>query len=161
MRTKKCHGCGESFLRDQLIDYASPGAKTLYSYCQKCYKEKIAKDKFSEKVCLIFGLKNPGPRIWKDRKLIQEKYGYTDDTIVDCLDYIYNVKKLKKLSESLCLVTPTNIEQMMQYKRQQEYNNNKIISAMKTETCEHIVNIKENTSSNKTEWNPDDWIDYD
>lgn len=110
MRTKKCHGCGENFLRDQLIDYASPNAKTLYSYCQKCYKEKIAKDKFSEKVCSIFGLKKPGPRIWQDRKRIQEKYGYTDDVIVDCLDYIYNIKKLKKLSESLCLVTPLNVE---------------------------------------------------
>ena len=49
----------------------------------------------------------------------------------------------------------------MKYKCAQEYNNSKIVDAMKVKIKEYIVNIKENTSSNKTDWNPDDWIDYD
>lgn len=34
--TKKCHGCSQVFRREELIDYTSPGTKTMFSYCPKC-----------------------------------------------------------------------------------------------------------------------------
>lgn len=89
--TKLCHGCKQSFRKSELIDYASPGAKTMYSYCSKCLEEKHSRENFSNKVCSIFGIKTPGPLIWTQRKRLQDTYGYTDDIIVECLDYLYNV----------------------------------------------------------------------
>ena len=161
VKTKKCHSCKESFLKEQLIDYASPNCKTMYSYCPKYYEEKRSRDNFSQKVCEIFGLKAPGPQIWTERKRIKDKYGYTDNTIIDCLDYVYNIQKKKKLSESLYFVTPTNVELMLRYKKTQEYNSNKIIDAMKTQFKEYYVEVRENIKSNKTIGNPDDWINDD
>lgn len=131
----------------------------MHSYCPKCFKEKQARERFSNKVCSIFGLKSPGPRIWKERERLQNTYGYTDDIIIDCLDYIYCVEKKKKSVESLCLVTPYMVEKMLQYKKMQENKASGIIRAMQTKTKEYIVPIKENTSTKKENWNPDDWLD--
>lgn len=154
--TKQCHSCKKQFKYSDLIDYASPGAKTMYSYCKDCLKEKQDRDAFSMKVCQIFGIKSPGPQIWTERKRLRDTYGYTDQTIIDCLDYIYGVEKKKKLTESLVLVKPSTIERMMKYKKQKSAG---IVQSLKTEMIEHIVPIKENTTSKKNEWNPDDWLD--
>lgn len=131
----------------------------MHSYCPKCFKEKQARERFSNKVCSIFGLKSPGPRIWKERERLQNTYGYTDDIIIDCLDYIYYVEKKKKLAESLCLVTPYAVEKMLRYKKTQENKASNIIRAVRTETNEYVVPIKENTTKKKESWNPDDWLD--
>lgn len=131
----------------------------MHSYCPKCFKEKQARERFSNKVCSIFGLKSPGPRIWKERERLQNTYGYTDDIIIDCLDYIYCVEKKKKLAESLCLVTPYAVKKMLRYKKTQENKASNIIRAVRTETNEYVVPIKENTTKKKESWNPDDWLD--
>ena len=157
MKTKKCYGCKQSFLREELINYASPSGATLYSYCPKCYQEKISRDKFAQKVCVIFGLKTPGPRIWAERKRLINTYGYTDDTIIDCLDYIYNIENKKKLSESICLVNPTTINRMLKYK---QVKAQQITQSLNTQTKDYVVPIKENTTK-KVEWDPDDWLDDD
>ena len=60
-----------------------------------CYEDNIEREKFSNKVCEIFGIKSPGPVIWTQRKKLRDTYGYTDSAIIDCLEYIYNVLKLK------------------------------------------------------------------
>ena len=156
---KQCHICKEKFRREELIDYAAPGTKSMYSYCPECFKKKQAKERFSNKVCSIFGLKSPGPRIWKERQRLQDTYGYTDDTIIDCLDYIYCVEKKKKLAESLCLVQPYMVEKMMKYKARKEHEAMNIVRAAKTEVKEYIVPIKENTTKKKESLNPDDWLE--
>lgn len=156
---KQCYICKKKFRREELIDYATPGTKAMYSYCPECFKKKQAKERFSNKVCSIFGLKSPGPRIWKERQRLQDTYGYTDDTIIDCLDYIYYVEKKKKLAESLCLVTPYTVEKMMRYKEKKEREAKNIAKASTTKTKEYVVPIKENTTKRKESWNPDDWLD--
>lgn len=159
-KTKKCYGCHQVFRREELVDYASPRAKILQSYCPACLQEKQAKDRFSDRVCTIFGIKSPGARIWGDRKRLKETYGYTDDIIIDCLDYIYNVEKKKKTSESLCLINPITVEKMLKYKRNQTIMAQELTQAMQTELKEYIVPIKENTKKVKiTTWNPDDWLE--
>ena len=158
-KQKQCFTCHNVFLRDQLIDYASPGTVTLHSYCPECYQQKLDKDKFSQAVCRIFGIKSPGARIWNDRKRLQEQYGYTDNTIVQCLDYIYNVLNKKKQSESLCLVTPLTIEQMKKYYKNQEYQSSLLVNSTTQEKTERHIEIKENIQSHKNKWNPDDWIE--
>ena len=114
---KQCYSCKEKFRREELVGYAGPNTNTIHSYCPQCLAAKEARDKFSIEVCRIFGLKAPGPRIWTERKRLQEKYGYTDDIIIECLNYLYNIKHKKKLSESLCLVSPISIDEMMRWKR--------------------------------------------
>lgn len=154
----QCHECKEKFRRDELISYATLRSKTAYNYCKNCYQEKLARERFSEKVCNIFGIKAPGPRIWTERKRLKDTYGYTDDVLIDCLDYIYKVEKKKKFSESLCLINPTLVDKMMSYKRREQNKNNKIVSAINTQTNEYFVSIKENTEKKNNKWNPDDWL---
>lgn len=80
----------------------------------------------------------------RERKRLITQYGYTDSTIMDCLDYLYNVLKMKVLSKSLCLVTPTNIERMKKYKREQAMAAGYIIAAANTPIIERKVAITEN-----------------
>ena len=157
--TKQCYSCKKIFKRQELTDYAGPNGKVLYSYCPKCLAEKQSRDKFSIKVCQIFSLKAPGSRIWAERKRLKDQYGYSDDIIIDCLDYIYNVEKKKKLSESLCLINPNSIDKMKKWKAAEQSQANSIVAAYQLEIKEYKVPIKENTTSNKTNWNPDDWLE--
>ena len=159
-QTLKCYSCKDDFPREQVVSYASPGAKTMYNYCPKCLMEKQSRDRFSIKVCQIFGLKNPGPRIWTERKRLIETYGYTDDVIIDCLDYIYSIEKKKKLAESLFLVNPPTVERMMRWKRSKQTEANILAAAYtSTETREHVVSIQENKRHNKEILNADDFLE--
>lgn len=153
MKDKQCFGCKEKFPKEQLVDYAAPGTKVMHSYCPKCLAEKQEKVRFQEAVCSIFGIKSPGPRIWAERKRLIDKYGYTDGTIIDCLDYIYKVKKAKKLAESLYLVTPTMVEEMMSYKRSQG-----AVGGPMPQYKKYLVPTEENTKKARQELNPDDYI---
>ena len=114
---------------------------------------------FSDKVCEIFGIKGPGPRIWTERKRLQDTYGYTDAVIIDCLDYIYNVKHYKKLAESLVLVKPQMVDEMKKWKRGESNKLNGLLAAM-AQPVEHVqVEVQENTHSNKKIINADDFLD--
>ena len=156
--THQCYGCKESFLKSSMVKIFSASGRTSQWYCPKCADEKHAREAFSDKVCQIFGIKTPGPRIWTERKRLQNTYGYTDNIIINCLDYIYNVKKMKKLSESLALIKPLMVEEMMAYQKREEFNNNKIIAAMNTEMKEYIVPLPKRKEKKKEKMNPDDYL---
>lgn len=148
--TRKCFGCKQDFRKTELVEYCSLNSKTPQWYCTKCLEERQERDKFANKVCEIFGIKSPGPILWSNRKNIQNKYGYTDNIIVDCLDYIYKVKKMSKLSESLVLIRPSIVEEMRQWKRSQQGMASSIAAAIaNTKTSEEKITIKENNTSNK------------
>lgn len=149
--TRVCCMCKKSFRKDEMVKYASLRAKHEQWYCTECLREKREREMFSDKVCEIFGLKSPGPRIWTERQRLRETYGYTDNIIVECLDYMYNVRKMRKLAESLALVTPRSVEEMRQYKRSEKGTAGGIIAAMQVPDIIEEVTIEENTSSNKTE----------
>lgn len=154
--TRKCAGCKQTFHKDELIQYASISGKTTYWFCKECYSEKLAREKFSLKVCEIFGIKSPGPRIWTERKRLRDKYGYTDDAIIDCLDYIYNVVKKNKLTESLALVNPKSMHNMKTWRADNQARASSVAAAIATtETKEYIVPVRENNSKKK-EINLDD-----
>lgn len=153
-----CYSCKNTFPRNDVVYYASNRSNTQHPYCRKCLEEKKLRDEFSDKVCQIFGIKTPGPRIWTERKRLINNYGYTDNIIINCLDYIYNVKKYKKLSESLCLINPSLVDEMLRYKKTQLVNNNRIISAMNQQTDEYIVPIAKNKEERKEKMNPDDYL---
>lgn len=156
---RTCFGCKEKFREEEMISYAGPRATAAHWYCKKCLKEKQDRDYFSEKICEIFGIKSPGPRIWTERKRLQNTYGYTDETIINCLEYIYNVKHLKKYVESLALVTPLNVHNMTKWKNSQESRYSGLIAAMSQPIEQKQVTIQENTTSNKQTYNFDDFLD--
>ena len=154
--TRKCYGCKQDIHKDEMIQYSSPSGKTSYWFCKSCYEEKILREKFQLKVCSIFGIKAPGPRIWTERKRLKNIYGYTDDAIVDCLEYIYNVKKMNKLTESLALVNPRSMNEMKAWRAQKKVQASGIAASIaNTEMKEYLVPVKENTTKRK-EINLDD-----
>ena len=154
--TRKCHGCGQDIHKDEMIQYSTVSGKTSYWFCKNCYEEKMARERFQIKVCQIFGIKSPGPLIWTQRKRLRDEYGYTDDAIVDCLDYIYNVEHMKKLKESLGLVNPRSMANMKAWRAEKKARASSIAAAIaNTETKEYIVPIKENKKKKK-EINLDD-----
>lgn len=159
--TRKCYNCKESFLKTSMTEIFSASGKTSQWYCAKCANEKHAREAFFNKVCQIFGLKAPGPRIWTERKRLQDTYGYTDNTIIDCLDYIYNIKKMKKLSESLALIQPSMVDEMLAYKKQEENESNKIVASMDTTMREYVVPLPKRKEIKKEIMNPDDFLSDD
>ena len=160
--THKCHTCKEVFRNEEMVNYATPRSKTSYWYCKKCYNEKMAQEEFSNKVCSIFGIKTPGPRIWTERKRLIDTYGYSDETIVNCLDYIYNVLKKPKKVETIYLVNPTMVDEMMQYRRNQHAGSLNLVRAIQqTEYKEYIVSIQEPKDKKKEILDSDEWLDID
>ena len=157
-KTLKCFKCKQDILREELVAYASPNAQILHNYCPKCLAEKHANDLFRTKVFLIFGEHANWPRINKERKRLIDTYGYTDDIITDCLDYLYNVKKMKKLSSSLALVNPRSVEEMKKYKRDQAAQAGIVAAAASVEIREYSAPIQENKEKPKEQWNFEDWL---
>ena len=143
--TRKCYGCKQDIRKDEMIQYASISGKTSYWYCPSCYEERVARERFQMKVCQIFGLKSPGPLIWTQRKRLQEIYGYTDDAIVDCLEYIYNVEHMQKLKESLGLVNPRSMAEMKKWRAAGKAQAGGIAAAIATtQMKEYVVPVREN-----------------
>ena len=128
MKFLTCYGCKSKFPENDLIKYSTRGG-TFYNYCSECYKEKKEKERFSEFVCSLFGLKLPGAKIYSQRKRLIEA-GYTDDTIIVTLDYLYNVCKTDKKIAGLGLVTPENISKAKEYFRKLEAKEQRMIEAV-------------------------------
>ena len=154
--TRKCYGCGQDIRKEEMIQYSTPSGKTSYWFCKDWYEDKLAREKFQAKVCEIFGIKSPGPLIWTQRKRLKDEYGYTDDAIVDCLDYIYNVEHMNKLKESLGLVNPRSMINMKAWRANKKAQASSIAAAIaNTEMKEYIVPIREH-KKRKKEINLDD-----
>ena len=142
--TRKCYGCKQDIRKDEMVQYSTPSGKTTYWFCRECYEEKLARERFQIKVCEIFGIRTPGPLIWTQRKRLRDEYGYTDDAIVDCLEYIYNVEHMNKLKESLGLVNPKSMNKMRAWRAEQKARASSLAAAATTmETHEYIVPINE------------------
>jgi len=145
--TRKCYGCKQDIRKDEMIQYATLSGKTSYWYCRSCYEEKLARERFQNKVCQIFGIKSPGPLIWTQRKRLKETYGYTDDAIVDCLEYIYHVAHMDKLKESLGLVGPRSMAEMKKWRAEKQGQAGSLVAAMtNTEVTKEVVpfNVQKN-----------------
>lgn len=156
---KKCWKCKEELNDKEAIQYVSPGMKNFHSYCNECFQKQKDFDDFKLKVVSIFGGDEKlWPRIMRDRRNLIDNFGFTDKTIIDCLDYLYNVKKMKILSRSLALVTPSNIEEMKKYKRAQATSAGHVTAAAATEIVEHKIYIREDKKEPQEE-NLDAWFE--
>lgn len=156
--TLRCSQCKNDFRREEIIRYTPDGCKTEYKLCKKCYDEKIARKQFSDTVCRIFNLKAPGSRIWNDRKRIIDTYGYTDDIICKTLLYLYEIKKIKKLSESLIMVTPSSVNEMKTWERNQNTRKNLFENMSHHEYKYEYIDIPDDEDEELTLDNPDDYL---
>jgi len=157
-KTLKCYVCGETFRREEMTSYASPGRKVSHYYCKKCYAEKLEKDDLMQEVGRIFGEGINWPRFWKDRNRLHDDYGYTDSTIADCLRYLYEVEGVKKVSKSLTLVNPVNVEKMMKYKRSGEWRKNMFEEAAKKQYKYEYIDVRENEDDEDEDYKMDDLV---
>lgn len=158
--TLKCHGCGNIFKASEVVSYCRKGTITPYNYCQDCLIEAQWYEKFVETVCRIFHLQAPGPRINREHKVLKEK-GYTEQTITECLQYVYDIKKIQPKVATLYFVNPEMIDEMNRYKRINEVKTQIMTTAIKdTKFTEYIVPIREAAARKKETINPDDYLDY-
>ena len=135
-----CCYCKEKIPREQIIPYGSK--ENILNYCPNCYKEKISREKFYNFICELFGLRAPGPKIYAQRKKLKTTYGFTDETIMKTLDYLFNVKKLNKGYESIGLVNPQTVEEAKNYFEEKKKNEEKLKEAEKTRIEKVIIPIK-------------------
>lgn len=154
----KCFGCKNEFLREELISYSSPGTVVMHNFCKSCYEERLERDRFSYAVCRIFGIKSPGPIIWTQRKRLM-KNGFTDQMIIECLEYLYDTKKVKKYIESLGLVTYQLYEEMKAYKEWKQKSMPSFDAARLQEQASFVyVMPRENTEKEKEDLDPNDFL---
>ena len=135
-----CCSCKEKIPRDQIIYYGSK--ENLMKYCLEFPKEKISREKFYNFICELFGIKAPGPKIYAQRKKIKAAYGFTDETIMKTLDYLFNVKKLNKGFESIGLVNPQNVEEARKYFEEKKKKEEKLREAEQTRIEKIVVPVK-------------------
>ena len=142
-----CSKCKTKYPKESMILYKNQ------KFCQECYKKKLKDEEFFNFICLLFGLKSPGPKIYSQRKKLRENYGYTDETIMKTLSYLFEVKHCNKAFESLGLINPKNVEEAISYYKKEEYKNKKILDALKQTKEElQIFNVpllKENNNKLK------------
>lgn len=113
----KTHSCCVCHIKMPAVEALSNNNRW---YCKECLNEVANRQWFARQVCEIFGLKVPGARLYAERKRLREKYGYTDETIVETLRYAIDIKKIKCLSVSLYLVTPELVDEMTRVRRKQD-----------------------------------------
>lgn len=124
----KCFECKKAILKEDVIVYKEKRC------CEKCYKEKRNRELFIMCICDIFKVRQPSPHIYMERKRLMAEKGYDDITIVNTLDYLYKVKKLKPEPVSLYKVTPENVEEARRYYSKSE----KTAEAINEQQVEYI-----------------------
>ena len=159
--TLKCYKCGQQYPRGDIVEYTTTRSKVPHRYCPNCLKIAQDTDYFFAKVAEFYKKDIPWATINNRRNKLRETYGYTDKTIIDCLEYAYNVKGYVVLEKALGIVKPSLVEEMFQYKKQQEYENNKIATAFIDGINNKVeiprIRIRENTRK-KPDWNIDDYF---
>lgn len=128
--TRKCAGCKEFFLKEEMIFKPNKTGNSGRYYCKQCSEIKNKRNSFDNEICRIFGLKKPGPKIQAQRSNLKKNYDISDETIIEALNYCINIKKIY-LDVSLGIVTPELIEEMNDYKVTKEKNENNFLSSIK------------------------------
>ena len=138
--TLTCCACHEKFPREQIVYYGSQ--QNQLKYCPSCYTEKREREKFSNFVCELFGIKAPGPKLYSQRKKLKETYGFTDDTILQTLEYLFRVKHFNKGFESLGLVNPQSVDEAKRYFKKQKEELEKMKQVEEARVRDLIVPIQ-------------------
>ena len=147
--TLKCQGCKQEFRREEITPYRPITCKkTTYNYCKKCLEQQMAKDNYKKSIYKLFGMM-PMAKANTQKKRLQEKYGYTDDVILDTIFYAFNIKGLKPMADkkygpSIGFINPSLVDEMNRYKRAGEGRKNLIDNLSNTKYKYEYIDVKEN-----------------
>ena len=83
-----------------------------------------------------------GEFIYSQRKKLKTAYGFTDETIMKTLDYLFNIKKLNKGYESLGLINPQTVDEAKRYFEEKKKNEEKLKAAEQTRVEKIIIPVK-------------------
>ena len=161
--TLKCYKCGEQVPRGDLVEYVTKRSKNPHRYCPTCLKTILDAENFCDKITEFYKDNISWPTINKRKRLLYETYGYTDQTIIDCLEYAYKVKGYVVLEKVLGIIKPPLVEEMLQYKKVQDFKENQIVNAIidntnKTQNLPQIK-IRENMRpKKKSTWDDDNFL---
>lgn len=132
-----CSSCHKKVPRNEIIYYGKK--ENPIKFCPECYKERIERDKFTNYICELFSLRTPGPKMYTQRRRLLDQ-GYTDDEIIQTLDYLYRICGANKNFESLGLLTPANIDKAKRYYLEKEKEAERIASAAQ-QTKERVIHV--------------------
>ena len=155
--TLKCNRCKEDFPRDEIIRYTPEGCKTEQKLCKKCYEIKLDNEKFARAIKDIYNSGIDGGKN-KQKKLIQEKFGFTTDVIIDTLYYLANVKNIKYPNLGRVDNWPTWVEEMRQYKRAGQTFENLFNNMMHHEYKYEYIDIPDDEEEEIVLDNPNDYL---
>lgn len=153
-----CTSCKNRFYRNDLIPYKG------LNYCQDCYAAKLAREKFSEEICSLFGIMTPGPRIWKQRKDMIAQYNYTDDMIILAIKYAKYVKKMQDFGYSIG-IAPYVMDEAIKYYNYSPENPTPVIEeetrqpVEEPETTPIQVAVKKEKKKKQVELDPDAFLE--
>lgn len=151
MALVKCAYCGSQTVDKKSNDYTRYNDKNYHLKCAQLQKEK---DDFFKYLCLVLGLKAPGPRIYSQANSFITKYHFTYAGMQRALYYLYEVKKHKdpySIENKTIGLIPYCYEEAQNYfdrvevKREQAETINKIAQAN-----EKIINVKMVEGKKKT-----------
>ena len=125
-RLVKCAYCGDPVDKDLAEKYKN---KNFHPLC--CEKQKDRDDLLAY-ICQLFGLKAPGPIIYRQLKLFLDKYSYyTYKGIKNSLIYFYEVqKKSTEKSNNAIGIVPYVYDQAQEYFEKIEKQQERVASAI-------------------------------
>lgn len=159
--TLTCYLCKQKFAREDIVSYLSPGTKTPHNYCPHCLGEKQKNEKFSAEICKIFNLRSVGPKIYSQRKNLNDD-GVSDEQIIETLHFMFDEKGYSKKFESLGLVKEPNISMARDFYYKKQMNALKTAQELSQVKITKIpIKIKEDAPNQVKQLNPDDFLGDD
>lgn len=121
---RRCpYGCNVETKSD---DYVRYNGKNFHKQCGQLQKER---DELVAYLCLILGLKKPGPTIERQIGMFMEKYGYTYVGMKQALEYFYEIQKHKDnrtIEKKSIGIIPYVYGEAQEYFRNQEFRKKKM-----------------------------------
>lgn len=110
-KSVKCHMCGEQVLVSERV-----ADDQGFWYHPDCLDLQLKRTELLNYICMLFGLKKPGPVVFTQLKRFTQNLGYTYDGILKALKYHYEIQHgdKEKANEAIGIV-PYIYDESMNY----------------------------------------------
>lgn len=93
------------------------------AYCWQCFPKQLAKVKFERFVKGLFNLTQIPPSVWKEYKNLIT-CGFSNDTIIETIYYIYTAKKVNELNTAMKMINEKVVEEMTALRKERKMDAN-------------------------------------
>lgn len=110
-KSVKCHMCGEQVLVSERV-----ADEQGFWYHPNCLDLQLKREELLNYICMLYGLKKPGPVVFTQLKRFTQNLGYTYDGILKALKYHYEIQHgdKEKANEAIGIV-PYIYDESMNY----------------------------------------------